>query len=202
MNANSHTRDIDGRRSTRSGCQFPRSRHIKVICAAAVIVTATGPASVPHAESQQSHGAISLYAYLKPYVRVTPEELDIYLTPTAEACAESSESIDIDWNVDAGSQQIQVIASFLNSLSAIQTTNGAALPASSIEVRIGDWAWKRFPEPRPHTTSAGLLLATIEVRQAGPRGSKHMPIDFRMCEAGFSPDSRYHGVTSIRTIIR
>jgi hypothetical protein len=172
------------------------------VCVAAIIVTATGPVSVPQAEAQQAHGSISLYAYLKPNVQARPDVLDVYLTPTAEACAESSQFIDIDWNADAGSHQIQIIASFSNSLSAMETTNGAVLPASSIEVRIGDWSWRRFPEARPHTRTAGLLLATIELGQVGRQGSKHIPIDFRVCEAGFSLDSRYHGIASIQTIIR
>jgi hypothetical protein len=202
MPPSSHTRGVDQRRSTRSGTQFSKSRHTRLICVAAIIVTATGPASVLHAESQQAHGSISLYAYLKPYVRATPDMLDIYLAPTAEACAESSQFIDIDWNADAGSHQIQIVVLFSNSLSAMQTTNGAVLPASSIEARIGYWSWRRFPEARPHTRTAGLLLATIELGQVGRQGSKHIPIYFRVCEAGFSLASRYHGIASIRTIIR
>jgi hypothetical protein len=202
MPPSSHTRGVNPRRSTRSGAQFSKSRHATLTCVAAIIVTATGPASVPHAEAQQTHASISLYAYLKPYVRATPDMIDIYLTPTAEACAESSQFIDIDWNADASSHQIQIVASFSNSLSAMQTTSGGVLPASSIEARIGDWSWRRFPEARPHNKTAGLLLATMELGQVGRQGSKHIPIDFRVCDAGFSLDSPYTGIASIRTIIR
>lgn len=175
---------------------------MRVICAAAVVLTVTGLTSVPSAKSQQAHDSISLYAYLKSYVRTTPDVLDIYLPPTTEACTESSQFIDVDWNVDRGLQQIQIIASFVNSRSAIQTPNGAGLSASSMEARIGNWSWRRFPEPRSRTMTAGLLLGTIELGQAGRRGSKHMQIDFRLCETGPKHNLPYQGIASIRTILR
>jgi hypothetical protein len=142
-----------------------------------------------------------LRAYLKPTVRVRPEVIPLKIAGTSETCAETSEFVDLEWNSGSLVRQIQLIASFSNSAAALRTDQGEILPASEIEARINGGVWKRFPEARPHTTIAGLLLQTLEIADIGRRGTRHVAIEFRSC-GNSPPDFPYEGAVAIQAILR
>lgn len=201
MKANSYRTGVDCQRLTRLMTLSPSSGAAAAICAA-LIMTAEALTLAPCAISEQAQSSISLHAYLRPYARVTPDTFSVSMTPSAGGCAASSQLIDLEWNADARSKQIQIIVSVSNASSAIEKGNGDSLPASFMEARIGNWPWRQFPEPRSHITTAGLLLATIEIEPAAGPSSRRVPIEFRVCDSNFPAGLSYRSNVSIRTILR
>lgn len=152
---------------------------------------------------QQVSRSLSLKAYLRPTVHLSDEFVPVDFRVADTTCQEVSLPFDISWNLDRFAKQIQVIASFSNSASALSDKQGHTIEASAVEVRIGDSSWKVFPEIRRHIVTSGLLLTTIDVADFGRQAHQHTKLQFRLCEAQIlPPKGEYHGRVELHTILR
>lgn len=136
-------------------------------------------------------------------MRLSNEVVSVDFRIADTTCQEISLPFDISWNLDRFAKQIQVIASFSNSASALSDEQGHTIEASAVEARMGDSAWKVFPETRPRIRTSGLLLTTIDVAEFGRLAHQHTKLQFRLCQEQLRPlQGEYHGRLELHTILR
>lgn len=182
--------------SAMHGCKSLIGRTIHLLIAAVL-------AAVSPAIGQKATRAISLRAYLRSTVRLSDDSVALDLRLANGASQGISLPFDISWSLDRFTKQIQLIASFDNSSSALSDEEGHTIESSAVEVRIGDSAWKTFPGIRPHVSSSGILLSTINVSEFGRQAHQHTKLHFRLCadQASLS-EGEYHGRVTVHAIIR
>ena len=158
---------------------------------------------IAFASAQQAHQSIALTAYLKPSVRLSDESVAVNFRVTEASCSEVSLPLEIAWNLDRLTRQVQIIASFSNSISALSDAREQAIPASAVEARIGESPWKRFPETRFRVASSGLLLTTINISESEHQAYRRTQLQFRLCgQRGEFAPGEYHGRIDLRTTMR
>jgi len=171
-----------------------RTLHLLVAAVLAAVSPATG---------QRTSRSILLRAYLRPTVRLSENSVAVKFRLASGTCQDISVPFDISWNLDRFAQQIQLIASFENSGSALTDEQGHTIESSAIEARIADSIWKAFPGSRPHVSSAGILLSTINVSEFGRQGHQHTKLHFRLCaDQAVLFEGEYHGRVVLHAIIR
>ena len=171
-----------------------RTLHLLVAAVLAAVSPATG---------QRTSRSILLRAYLRPTVRLSENSVAVKFRLASGTCQDISVPFDISWNLDRFAQQIQLIASFENSGSALTEEQGHTIESSAIEARIADSTWKAFPGSRPHVSSAGILLSTINVSEFGRQGHQHTKLHFRLCaDQAVLFEGEYHGRVALHAIIR
>jgi len=171
-----------------------RTLHLLVAAVLAAVSPATG---------QRTSRSILLRAYLRPTVRLSENSVAVKFRLASGTCQDISVPFDISWNLDRFAQQIQLIASFENSGSALTDEQGHTIESSAIEARIADSTWKAFPGSRPHVSSAGILLSTINVSEFGRQGHQHTKLHFRLCaDQAVLFEGEYHGRVVLHAIIR
>jgi len=187
---------ISTSKSIRTRCKMAIIRASRVLTAA--LATVVSPLW-----AQQASSFVSLKAYLRPAVRLSDESVSFTFSPESADCREISLPFDISWNVDRFTKQIQVIAMFSNSQSALTDGQGHTIPASAVEARIGDSTWKTFPETRSHTAASGLLLTTINVLDFGRQAHQHTSLHFRLCQGQSAlMQGEYHGRVELQAVTR
>jgi len=178
------------------GCRTVIARTIHLLVAA--VLAAVSPAT-----GQRASRSIFLRAYLRSTVRLSENSVAVKFRLASGTCQDISVPFDISWNLDRFAQQIQLIASFENSGSALTDEQGHTIESSAIEARIADSIWKAFPGSRPHVSSAGILLSTINISEFGRQGHQHTKLHFRLCaDQAVLFDGEYRGRVALQTIIR
>src|SRR5689334_816692 len=179
---------------------MPTPSHWATTILGALLVVAYQPKSF--AAPQGAHQALSIRAYLKPTVHLNQESLDFHLQVPNSECGEFSFPLDIAWNLERFSSELQLIGSFLHAGSGLVGPQGQLIPASALEARVGDSSWKSFPTRGDQLAGSGLLLTTIYLSDSGRQSRLHAQLQLRVCNSGegFAPGD-YQGRVDLRTIV-
>lgn len=172
--------------------------HLTITAAIAIVL---GQATM--VSGQRASQSISLNAHLASVVRLSQDSIPLDFLLTQGYCGTMSLPLNIAWNVDQFSTQIQLIASFSHSNAALTSSGGYQIPASAITIQIAGSSWKTFPESRQGVASSGLLLTTINTEQSGRQASRHFQLQVHVCKPQSDPpDLEYSGRVDLRAIIR
>jgi len=165
-----------------------------ILCSAVSIMTSSIAA-------QQGLGSISLTANLPSTVRLSSNVIPIRLDLGNDNSTEVSLPLEIQWNVDRLATEILIVASFPNSARALTGRSGHSVPASTLDIEIGDSGWKRFPEHRPQFAAAGVLLRTLVLSEYGRQHRQALRMRIRCSENAISP-GEYYGQMDMQAIVR
>jgi hypothetical protein len=153
-------------------------------------------------EAQQTQQSVALTAVLRPSIQLSEQSIALSFRVTDAVCEEMSSSLDISWNVDRWTKQIQIIASFTDATSALSETRGHAIPASTVEARFKNSTWKTFPETRSGVESSSLLLDTINTLEFGRRAYRHTQLQFRVCGQRTECEGNLRGWVTLRAVMQ
>jgi hypothetical protein len=153
-------------------------------------------------EAQQAQQSVAVTAVLRPSIQLSEQSIALNFRVTDAVCDETSSSLDISWNVDRWTKQIQIIASFTDATSALSDFRGHLIPASTVEARFENSTWKAFPETRSGVESSSLLLDTINTLEFGRRAYRHTQLQFRVCGQRTQREGNLRGGVNLRAVMR
>jgi hypothetical protein len=152
---------------------------------------------------QQVQGSIGLTAILPSTVRLNPNSFAIEADLNQKQTFTMSFPLIIQANLERRAQQLQVLAYFSDSRTALVNSDGTRIPASDITLRIDGKDWKTFPGQRSSVLRSGLLLLTLDTSKLPQRFHYDITIQVRLDSptTGVSP-GKYSGRLDFETIVR
>jgi hypothetical protein len=149
----------------------------------------------------QGLGSISLTAKIPSTVNLSRNVVPIRLDLGSGDSTEVSLPLEMQWNVDRLATEILIVASFPNSARALTGRSGHSVPASTLDIEIGDSGWKRFPAHRTQLASSGVLLGTLVLSEYSRQHRQAFRMRIRCSENAISP-GEYNGQMDLQAIVR
>jgi hypothetical protein len=165
-----------------------------------VVFWATISVMTSSTAAQQRLGSISLRAEIPSTVHLSSDVIPVRLHLGSGDSAEISFPLEVRWNVNSLATEILIVASLPGSTRALVDRSGHDIPASHLDIAIGDSGRKHFPE-RPQSARSGVLLTTLVLSEYGRQHSEAALIRIRCFGETASP-GEYSGQIEMRTIIR